>query len=228
MPDPLENDWEEKAGFDADVFLFNFRKPLTLFIIGLIFIGMGVIIYKTSLFSSGAEVEILEKANQNATYSSQGEFKSTATVVVEISGAVEHPGVYKLQEGARVDDLLIASGGVAATADRLWVGKYLNRAAKLTDGQKIYIPQRNENITAKSDGVNSNTSAGNVAGISQEALLNINTATKADLENLPGIGPVYAQNIIDKRIYSSVEELLTKGVLKKSVYEKIKDLITTN
>lgn len=228
MPDPLENDWGEKNGFDADTFLFNFRKPLTLLLVGLILIGVGVIMAKTSVFGGGPEVEILERANGSASEGPQGEFRSTAELVVEISGAVETPGVYKLQGGARIDDLLIVAGGVAATADRQWVGKYLNRAAKLTDGQKIYIPQKNENITTKSGGESGNTSAENIAGISQTALLNINTATKVDLESLPGIGPVYAQNIIDKRIYSSVDELLTRGVLKKSVYEKVKDLVTTN
>ena len=57
-------------------------------------------------------------------------------------------------------------------------------------------------------------------------MVNINTATLKELDTLPGIGPVYGQNIIEHRPYSTVEELLSKAVLKKNVYEKIKDKVS--
>ena len=54
----------------------------------------------------------------------------------------EKPGVYRLSQDDRIDDALIVAGGVSASADREWMEKFLNRAAKLSDGQKIYIPLR--------------------------------------------------------------------------------------
>ncbi len=105
--------------------------------------------------------------------------------------------------------------------------KYVNRAAKLVDGQKIYVPRQNEqsvNITANNLVGDQGTSLGTSTYTS--VLININTASLKDLESLSGIGPVYAQSIIEHRPYSSVEELLSKEALKVHVYEKIKDKVT--
>ena len=57
-------------------------------------------------------------------------------------------------------------------------------------------------------------------------LININTASLQELDTLPGIGPVYGQSIVEHRPYSNIEELMSKGALKKNVYEKVKDLVT--
>lgn len=65
-------------------------------------------------------------------------------IMVEIDGAVEKPGIYKFETGDRIEDLLIAAGGISSGADRIWMNKFLNRAAELSDGQKIYIPKLNE------------------------------------------------------------------------------------
>jgi competence protein ComEA len=148
-------------------------------------------------------------------------------ITVEIAGEVLSPGVYKLPRESRVDDLLVAAGGFSADADRGWTDKYLNRAAKLTDGQKVYIPPANQQIdesSAKSSGgyktVSSDFSS------DSNNLVNINTASSAELDSLPGIGPVYAQNIIEHRPYSTSEELVSKGAIKQSLYDKIKDKIS--
>jgi len=108
--------------------------------------------------------------------------------------------------------------------------KVVNRAAKLADGQKIFIPKAGESDwqTAGESAKNLEGSKvyQNVQGSNTSKLVNINTASLQELDSLPGIGPVYGQSIIDHRPYSKVEELVTKGAVKQSVYEKIKDLVT--
>ena len=101
-----------------------------------------------------------------------------------------------------------------------YVDKRVNRAARLADGQKIYVPSKDENL-APPDLQDNNTE---IFGVDTK-LININAASQSELETLWGIGPVTAQNIIEQRPYSSVEELLSKKIIKQNVYDKIKDQI---
>ena len=216
----------KKRTFDFEEFLQQYRYPITVFLLGLILVGFGVIYFKVGRDNKSSNIEVLEEATEAQ---DQG-----LELVVEISGAVEKPGVYKLSGGSRVEDLLIAAGGISADADREWVEKMINRAAKITDGQKILIPSKselapNQDYQSEVSGAKNNGDVKlyqGVRGSGYENLVNINTSSQKELEELPGIGPVYAQSMIEHRPYSSVEELLSKDALKKSVYEKIKDLVT--
>lgn len=210
---------KENKNFSAKEFLETYKVPLALALTGLILVGFGVFLIKDNKFFGSDKVEVLESTTQN-----QG---TASEIVVEIAGAVEKPGVYKLKNGDRVEDLLIASGGFSADADRNWVDKVVNRAAKLTDGQKLYIPSIDEQsgvLSAKKSDGYQNISSGQKGGF--EELININTASQKELESLWGIGPVYAQNIIEQRPYSSVEELVTKKIIKQNVYERNKTKLT--
>ena len=128
---------------------------------------------------------------------------------------------------------MIAAGGASADADRVWMEKYVNRAAKLADGQKVYIFKAGEissGNSSQSDAASAKNNGGikvdqGVLGTGQGALININTASFSQLDMLPGIGQVYGQSIIEHRPYSTVEELVSKGALKQGVYDKIKDLV---
>jgi competence protein ComEA len=199
-----------------ETFLLKYRLLLIVFLGGVVFIGAGIFLNNSNL--SGTKVEVLE-----ATTEAQ---KASLQIVVEIAGEVEKPGVYKLPRDSRIEDLLLVSGGVSSSADRDWMEKTLNRAAKLSDGQKIYIPavgEQSPGASAKNTSEYQSVSPG-FSAVSG-GLLDINTASLKELEALPGIGPVYGQNIIEHRPYSNIEELLSRAVLKSSVYEKIKDLI---
>jgi len=201
--------------FDIDGFLFRFRYPLIFFLLGLILIGGGIIYLRTGFKFSGTRVEVLDETIAT---------ESGKLITVEISGSVEKPGVYKLVDSSRIDDLLITAGGFSTGADREWTDKYLNRAARLTDGQKIFIPQHSSEATAKENGIDQSVSP--TFSSDSKVLININNASLGQLDALPGIGQVYGQNIIEHRPYSTVEELLSKGALKKSVYEKVKELVS--
>lgn len=200
----MENNMEE--------IFFKYRWYLLTAVIGTLLILFGIVSF-TRVFpwGGGEKVEILSS-------------EESGEVVVEIAGAVEKPGVYKFQAGSRIDDLLITAGGLSAEADREWVDKALNRAAKLVDGQKIYIPEKGSTGSQSSVGTTPRQSSGqSVGSILSSGLVNINSASQAELEALPGIGPVTAQKIIEGRPYSGVEELLTRKILKKSVYEENKE-----
>lgn len=204
-------------GFDLDELFLKFRYPLLILLSGLVLLAGGYFIYKTKTMTE-TKVEVLGNSTQSVT---------EGVVTSDISGEVIKPGVYKLPNGSRIDDLLVAAGGLTANADRSWTEKYLNRAAKLTDGQKVYIPSVNEQsatTTAKTNGGNQTTSPS--FSVTRTDLVNINTATLGELDTLPGIGQVYGQNIIEHRPYSTIEELVSKGAIKQSLYDKIKDLIT--
>lgn len=137
-------------------------------------------------------------------------------IVVDVDGAVAHPGLYKLPPGSRVQAALAAAGGLSPQAD----AHRINRAAKLHDGQKLYVLSQGESAPplAASNGQGcegqSCTSAdGADAGSDTEGqgLVNINTANATQLTQLPGIGPAIAQKIIDYRTangpFTSVDDL---------------------
>lgn len=208
---------ENLQNFDFDSFFLKFRYPLLILLGGLILLTGGFLIYKTRGMTE-TKVEVLGNSTQSV---------GMGIITTDISGEVILPGVYKLADGSRIEDLLVVAGGLSAKADRDWTDKYLNRAAKLTDGQKVYIPSINEHstsATAKVGGGDQTVSS--TISTDSSGLVNINTASLKELDSLPGIGQVYGQNIIEHRPYSTVEELLSKGVLKSSVYNKVKDLVS--
>ena len=196
--------------------LYPLRWQLLFLLLGLLFISVGVFIYKGDLFAQPS-IEIVEDENSSKPL-------DNASLVVEVSGSVINPGVYSLNHGARIADALDAAGGVTEDADIAWVEKYVNRASVVVDGQKIYIPSHSDNSSDNENGGGNNGSTG-VAG-AESSMVNINTASQSELEALWGIGPVTAQSIIEQRMYSSVEELLTKGILKKNVYERNKEFLS--
>lgn len=145
-----------------------------------------------------------------------------SAIIVDIEGAVEKPGVYSLPFGSRLKDGLIIAGGLSELADREKIAKGMNLAAKLIDGAKVYFPKMGEVSST------TNTSGGVVGGTDTASQININEASEAQLDTLPGIGPVTAQKIISGRPYIATDELVSKKAVSKSVFDKIKDRISVN
>ena len=132
---------------------------------------------------------------------------------VYVSGAVQTPGVYLLAPEDRVEDALRAAGGATAEADL----ERLNLASRLRDADHVLVPRRGESIPPGNAGA---------------PRVNINRATKAELDALPGIGEVRAQNIIDSRAqlgaFADPFELVERKLLPVSIYQQLKDLISVN
>jgi len=148
---------------------------------------------------------------------------------VDIAGEVEKPGVYALPAGARIGEALTAAGGVASGADRGWVARFVNLAAPVSDGMKIYIPAEGE---SGGSGVSYASGASVVGGGESlgvevgQGKVNINTASETELDALWGIGPARARDIITNRPYGSIEELTTRAGIPKNVYERIEDQVS--
>lgn len=142
LPPEEESLLSKLRNFKFEKFLDANKIPVFLALFGLILAGLGIFIYRNTDLIQKDTIEVINEptVSQNA----------TSEIVVEIAGSVEKPGVYKLAGNSRIDDLLVSSGGLSADADRDWVGKYVNRAAKLADGQKIYIKSVSDSME-KSD-----------------------------------------------------------------------------
>jgi competence protein ComEA len=145
--------------------------------------------------------------------------KSDNAIRVDISGQVAHPGVYSFSKEDRIEQALQAAGGVTEKADPEYIVKQINLAQHLTDGMKIYIPSRGESPIVGAQTVLATTTASG-------GIININQASASELDTLSGVGPTTAQKIIAGRPYQSTEELVSKKVVSRAVFLKIKDTIT--
>jgi competence protein ComEA len=118
-------------------------------------------------------------------------------LLVHVVGAVREPGLYRLDDGSRVDDALRAAGGPKPKAAL----DLINLAAPVADGQQVIVP-----LQGRGDGAGGSAAAGAPAGP-----VHLNSATLEQLDTLPGVGPVTAQKILDYRnehgAFSSVDEL---------------------
>jgi len=199
---------------NAEELVYRLRLPLALLLVGLILAAGGVFLALNK--NNQPEFEIVSGTEVKG--------ENAGVNIVEVSGEVNSPGVYELPAGARVEDALMVAGGLSSDANTDWVEKYLNRAANVIDGQKIYIPSQTETTSDNNPAGEQSGSLAPSGGSSE--FVNINTASKSELEELYGIGPVYAQKIIDNRPYSSVEELLVKKVITQKIYDDNKHLLT--
>jgi len=145
------------------------------------------------------------------------------TIIVEIAGAVEQPDVYEIPEKSRLKDLLLKANGLSKSADRTFFARNFNLAEMLKDEEKIYIPSVKEVEEGLYGDVLDESSAQG-----ENMLINVNTSDKASLDLLPGVGPVIADKIIAGRQYKALEELVTRKIIGKSLFEKIKDKLAIN
>jgi competence protein ComEA len=149
---------------------------------------------------------------------------STVPVIVEVRGEVEAPGVYELSPGSRLQDAIVAAGGLTGEADLSTV----NLARRLRDGELISIvplPVPGSTPMAPSAAANVSTEAAD-----SRVTININTATGQELEALPGVGEVIASRIIAYREqngpFRSVDDLINVEGISDRAIDKIRGLVT--
>jgi len=150
---------------------------------------------------------------------------TASQIYVHVFGAVREPGLYVLQESARVVDAIAAAGGLLEGADEAAV----NLARPVVDGEQLYVPTVGEGAATVGGGADGGgTDAGGTdAG---ETRVNLNTATEAELDTLPRIGPAMAQRIIQWRDangrFTSVEDLLAVPGIGDKMLESLRTLVT--
>lgn len=148
-------------------------------------------------------------------------------ITVDVSGAVNQPGVYELMEGQIIEDAINMANGLADTADLMLMAKIINRAALVQNHSKIYIPIIGDTAASISTTENTpNTSTNS----SLSSIININTASANELDRLSGIGPIIANRIIDYRqkhgAFKRKEDIVKVSGIGSAMYAKIKDRIT--
>lgn len=139
-------------------------------------------------------------------------------IMVHISGQVYYPGVIELKAGSRVKDAVDAAGGLKKDSDT----DRINLAKKLEDEEKIYVPEKGEEIDIEISQASNNLSS------TSSSQINVNTCTKDQLISLPGIGEVTAAKIIEYRSnnkFNTIEDLMNVSGIGIKKFEGLKDLI---
>ncbi|MDR3225187.1 MAG: helix-hairpin-helix domain-containing protein [Clostridiales Family XIII bacterium] len=171
------------------------------------------------------------------------------TVFIDVAGAVNSPDVYELDAGSRVNEAIVAAGGLSKDADT----RYINKAVVLNDGDRIYIPTEKEVASgqpipasaglasgapgaatalagAGASDAGASPDAGGGGNTDAGAMININSADVAALQVLNGVGPVTAQKIVDYRTsngaFAKIEDLKNVSGIGEKTFEKLKEHIT--
>lgn len=184
---------------------------------------IGLIAVAVAMSGSGGQVveapdRVLAESSDTALLAGAG------VVVVDVTGAVTRPGVYRLPAGSRVGDAIDAAGGFSPRVDANRVATALNLAATLADGSQLHVPARGESLPGGAGGGSSSGASGAGSGT-----VNLNTASQSELEALPGIGPVTAAKIIESRAttpFARVEDLRERKLVGEKAFEQLRALVT--
>jgi len=186
--------------------LERYRTPLLIVLAGAAVLGLVFFVLRQREGPPPLELQVGDAASADS------------QIMVHVTGAVAAPGVYALHEGDRVVDAVEAAGGPAQDADLVT----LNLARRVHDEDQVVVPK-----------VGEQSAASEIAGASANgAPIDINTASAAVLDSLPGIGEAYSNRIVDSRVadgpFQSTEDLVTRKLIPRATYEKIKLLITVS
>ena len=202
------------------------QKPIIIGAIVLIIMLVVILVYigmQTKQYTNYEELEISSEESE----AKEEEQAVVEKIKVHIAGSVVTEGIVELEDGARIADAIQSAGGTTADANM----QKINLAYKLQDGQKIYIPNINEDETAiiENGGIIENSEASG-SELNHTGKININTATQTELELVTGVGPSTATKIIEYRTengkFQTIEDIKNVPGIGDSKYESMKEQIT--
>jgi competence protein ComEA len=142
-------------------------------------------------------------------------------LVVDVQGAVIRPGLVAVPPGGRIGDAIALAGGFAANVDLAAASDALNLAHQVTDGLKVVVPAMGTTAMADASVGTSSRAAGGP--------VDLNRATEAELDGLPGVGPATIAKIVGARAqapFTTVDELLSRGIVGEATFGKVRDLVS--
>jgi len=204
--------------------MFNFshqEKITVIFLLIVIIIGLGIILYKNINFEENITINPpINSSESNSTVKIE-----IPPVIIHIAGAVKSPGVYQLKSTDRIIDAVKIAGGAIEEANL----DAINLATLLKDGQKIIVPYKIFNRPDEENNENIYKNVENIYSFSTVDKVNINTANTIALQTLPGIGPVLSERIIEYRnqngLFGIIDDIKDVSGIGEKKFEGIKDLI---
>ncbi len=202
--------------------------PPTLVVAGAVVVVMALAAAATWLLVGGGSGTVSVDSGSDAAIASDPAGDPTDRLVIDVAGAVLHPGVYRLAPGSRVGDAIAAAGGYGPRVDAARAATTINLAAPLVDGAQVLVPSRDD-VPPGAGTDAGGQGGGGAGGGGAGGLVDLNRATQAELEALPGIGPVTATKILSARAeapFTSVDDLRTRKLVGQKTFDGLRDLVT--
>lgn len=203
------------------------KKLFIKVIAGVILLVIAFAFYLVKDITSANEIlmsEIPEDKIETDDRVTESAIKENVMIIVDVAGAVTCPTIVKLPEGSRVYEAIDKAGGLSANADT----RATNLAEILSDGQKLYIPTKQE-LEGNENRLPGGTYSFNAATGQSATMVNINTADSDSLQQLTGVGPATAEKIINYRKengkFNSIEEIKNVSGIGDKTFDKFKDKI---
>lgn len=193
---------------------FSIFIPILLIIVGIVLASLAI----KKLIAESKTLQCFCPSCPQTAFAEKG-INNLGFIKVDIQGAVKKPGIYQLETGQRIADLVASASGFVTEADAFYIAKTLNLATELKDQDKIYIPFLEENQSRDGESSSSDTE---ISSQLESDLISINQANLDALQTLSGIGAVKAQAIIDNRPYSNLDDLLSKKVLSENLLNNLR------
>lgn len=219
----------------------NLNKKQKIIFIGILIFMIIIIIYylystlnkgNYESFSDNLDSDLIIESEFENKNIDENKIEDNLEILVHVSGCVKNNTVVSLKPNSRIKDAIDAAGGLTKDADLT----NINLAYILEDGEKIYIPKKGEEITnyesSHIENINNNKdNDSNLSSSLKTQKININKATQAELEIIPGVGPSTALKILEYRKengkFNSIEDIKNISGIGNAKYEKMKEYITT-
>ncbi|MCA9380826.1 ComEA family DNA-binding protein [Candidatus Dojkabacteria bacterium] len=185
----------------------NVIQNIILFVLLLIFIFGFILAYRYQ-----------NQSIPKLSFQKEPNFNFLDSTYAYISGAVNNPGVYQINNSTRIIDLITLAKGFSENTDQNFVAEQINLSAHVEDEEHIFIPAYSDSSDTQSDSLQTEAK--------DNDLISINNASLSDLIQISGVGPSTAQKIIDNRPYSAIEDLLNVPGIGQATLNKVSPYVS--